>query len=320
MDFTDASGRPDGSGRSDPAQSDAVESRGKSGAGEVYSHSRLSSFENCPQKFQYRYVWKIPAESESIEGFVGKRVHEVLEKLHRTADGGRVPTLPKVLWRFQQMFDEAYDPTKVRIVREGTPLSFYRELGEHCIANYYHDHYPFDRDQTLALEERVTLDLDGSGRYRLQGFIDRIARAPDGAIEIQDYKTSARVPSQRQLDEDRQLALYQMGIGARFGEGKPVRLVWHFLRKGRTLVSTRSPKQLEALGTQTRTLIDRIRDERVFAPKKSALCGWCEYREGCPVSPNRSGKVEPYTRPPAGGRRSTPAGADKDQLAFTFGG
>ena len=34
--------------------------------------------------------------------------------------------------------------------------------------------------------------------YRIQGFVDRIARAPDGAIEIQDYKTSARVPSRSQ--------------------------------------------------------------------------------------------------------------------------
>jgi putative RecB family exonuclease len=266
---------------------------GDGDASEVYSHSRLSSFENCPRKFQYRYVWKLPAESESIEGFVGKRVHDVLER-------------------------------QVRIVREGMPLSFYRELGEHCIANYYHDHYPFDRDRTLALEERVTLELDGSGRYRLQGFIDRIARAPDGAIEIQDYKTSARIPSQAQVDTDRQLALYQIGVGARFGEGRPVRLVWHYLRKGRKLVSTRTPTQLRALCDETRTLIDRIRDERVFAPKPSPLCGWCEYREGCPANPARRADQLPYARPAAADRAPrrprTPPAADPGQLAFTFGG
>jgi putative RecB family exonuclease len=297
---------------------------GDGDASEVYSHSRLSSFENCPRKFQYRYVWKLPAESESIEGFVGKRVHDVLERLHRAAEDGRVPSLPKVLWRFQQLFDEAYDAHKVRIVREGMPLSFYRELGEHCIANYYHDHYPFDRDRTLALEERVTLELDGSGRYRLQGFIDRIARAPDGAIEIQDYKTSARIPSQAQVDTDRQLALYQIGVGARFGEGRPVRLVWHYLRKGRKLVSTRTPTQLRALCDETRTLIDRIRDERVFAPKPSPLCGWCEYREGCPANPARRADQLPYARPAAADRAPrrprTPPAADPGQLAFTFGG
>ena len=294
---------------------------------EVYSHSRLSAFESCPQKFQYRYVWKLPAESESIEGFVGKRVHEVLERLHRAADAGRVPALPKVLWRYGQLFDEAYDARRVRIVREGTPLGFYRELGEHCIANYYHDRYPFDGDETLALEERVTVDLDGSGRYRLQGFVDRIARSRDGAIEIQDYKTGARVPSQAQADEDRQLALYQLAIqqgdpGARYGEGRPVRLVWHYLRKGRTLVSTRTPSQLDALRGKTRELIDRIRGERVFAPKPSTLCGWCEYREGCPANPERRPDQLPYARPAATAapprRPKTPPPPDPGQLALRF--
>ena len=49
----------------------------------IYSHSRLACFENCPKQFHYRYVLKIPSESESIEAFLGKRVHEVLERLHR---------------------------------------------------------------------------------------------------------------------------------------------------------------------------------------------------------------------------------------------
>ena len=85
---------------------------------------------------------------------------------------------------------------------------------------------------------------------RLQGFVDRIARTRDGAIEIHDYKTSARVPSQSEVDEDRQLALYQIGVGARFGAQRPVRLVWHYLRQRRMLVSTRTPEQLDALGAR----------------------------------------------------------------------
>jgi len=294
---------------------------------EVYSHSRLATFERCPQKFQYRYLWKLPAESESIEGFVGKRVHEVLERLHRTAGRGRVPTLPKVLWRFQQLFDEAYDAGSVRIVREGTPLAFYREIGERCLANYYRDHYPFDREETIGLEEHVRIDLDDDGRYRLQGFVDRIARARDGAIEIQDYKTSARLPAQADVDADRQLALYQIGVAARFGADRPVRLVWHYLRQGRTLVSARSPEQLRALGEQTRELIDRIRAERSFAPKTSALCHWCEYREGCPASPVRPSdrpvyapRAAPPTRPPRRRRPRPTASPVGAQLAFSFVG
>src|SRR5262249_49029206 len=141
----------------------------------------------------------------------------------------------------------------------------------------------------------------GGARYPVQGFVDRIARARDGAIEIQDYKTSARAPTQAQVDEDRQLALYQIGVGARFGADRPVRLVWRYLRQRRTLVSTRTPEQLGALAAQTRALIDRIRTETAFAAKPSALCRWCEYREGCPASPARRADRPAYA--PRGARR-----------------
>ena len=287
-------------------------SEGPFETGDVYSHSRLSAFERCPRKFQYRYLWKIPAEGESIEGFVGKRVHEVLERLHRFCEQhANAPSLPKVIARFRQMFADEYDATRVRIAREGMPLDFYRASGEQCLANYYDEHYPFDRDETLALEERVSFEIGGG--YAFQGFVDRIARARDGAIEIQDYKTSARVPSQADVDEDRQLALYQIGIGARFGAERPVRLVWRYLRQRRTLVSTRTPEQLGELSVQTRALIDRIRSETVFEPRPSALCRWCEYREGCPASPERRADRPAYA--PRGARRTreTPA-----QLSLMF--
>ena len=97
---------------------------------EIYSHSRLSSFEDCPRKFQYRYVLRIPSESESIEGFVGKRVHEVLERLYRVAGSGRVPSLERVLQRYRILWDEHYDAKRVRIVRVENSVDSYRETGE----------------------------------------------------------------------------------------------------------------------------------------------------------------------------------------------
>jgi len=50
----------------------------------VYSHSRLSSFEQCPQKFKFHYIDKVETDvSDSVEAFMGVRVHETLEKLYR---------------------------------------------------------------------------------------------------------------------------------------------------------------------------------------------------------------------------------------------
>ena len=56
--------------------------------------------------------------------------------------------------------------------------------------------------------------LDGDGRYAVRGVIDRLVRARDGALEIHDYKTGRRLPSQDELDRDRQLALYEIGVRA----------------------------------------------------------------------------------------------------------
>ncbi len=298
---------------------------------EIYSHSRLESFERCPRKFLYRYRLALPAESESIEAFLGKRVHNVLERLYRATARGLVPTLPKVQARFRQLFDDGYDPERIRIVRLEHSLSFYRELGEHCLANYYADHYPFDADETLGVEERVLFEVGeiASGPVQLQGFIDRVARARDGTVEIHDYKTGARALSQNAVDADRQLALYQLGLSGRFGTSRGFRLVWHFVRRGITRSSTRTAEQLSALRKETLARVERIEAEREFPARPSPLCGWCEYRDGCSASPQRNTDIPSYERRPqvqlaartvaAGGRHPRRPSVQPGQLTLPFG-
>jgi putative RecB family exonuclease len=268
--------------------------RGVIAVPQIYSHSRLATFEDCPKRFEYRYVLKISTDTEGIEAFVGKRVHEVLERLYKAADRAQVPSLEKVIHRYHRLFEEGFDADRVRIVREGTPVEFYQQMGERCLTDYYRRHYPFDGDETLGIEQRVTFSLDETREYRFQGIIDRIVRARDGAIEIHDYKTGRRVPTQKQLDEDRQLALYQIGLADRYPD-QPMRLVWHYLQQDRKLTSTRTPEQLRILSEDTMSVVDRINTETEFKPRRSALCDWCEYNDRCPIYPKerlRNGRAE----------------------------
>jgi putative RecB family exonuclease len=253
----------------------------------IYSHSRLACFEKCKKQFHYRYIEKRPVDTEGIEAFVGKRVHEVLERLNQFVERGLVPSLAKVVARFRADWEQHFDADRVRIVRAENPPESYRENGERCLANHYRRHYPFDRDETLGIEAHVAFPLDGEGRYRMQGFVDRISRAPDGAIEIHDYKTGRWVPTQQNLDADRQLALYQIGVQSRHGSESPVRLVWHYLLRDQVRVSTRTPGQLADLRTKTIALIDRIESEQDFAPKPGNLCTWCEHNDVCPAMQSR---------------------------------
>ncbi len=269
---------------------------------QIYSHSRLATFEDCPKRFEFRYVLKIKTDTEGIEAFVGKRVHEVLERLYLSVERDLMPSLPRVIFRYHKLFDEAYDSHRVRIVREGTPLVFYRNLGERCLSDYYRRHYPFDQSETLGIEQRVVFSLDGEEKYRIQGIIDRIARAPDGTIEIHDYKTGKRVPSQDELDSDRQLALYQIGLADRY-PGEPMRLVWHYLQHNRVHTSTRTQEQLQSLRDDTGNLIDRVQAETEFKAKRSGLCDWCEYNDRCPIYPKKRSELAaaaPPQPPPKG--------------------
>ena len=249
----------------------------------LYSHSRLSAFENCPRKFAFRYVEQVRSETEGIEAFVGKRVHEVLERLYEFVAREQVPSLRRVLDRYHALFEEHFDAARVVIVKEGLGVEHYRTLGVRCLENHYRTHYPFDADETLGVEERVVFRLDAEGRYGIQGFVDRIARAADGTIEIHDYKTGENVPSQKRLDADRQLALYQIGLAERFGAGRPIRLVWQYLSRGLRRVSTRSPEQLDAVRSESLALIERIESATEFPARKSNLCRWCDYQAICPA-------------------------------------
>lgn len=249
----------------------------------TFSPSSLNCFEKCPRQYYFRYIEKVPVDTEGIEAFVGKRVHEVLERLYHFVLDGKVPSVERVVYRYHQSFLEHYDAARIRIVREGMGVDDYRADGVRCLENYYRREYPFDTDQTLGLEKRIHFRLDPEGRYAVRGIIDRLVRTREGELEIHDFKTGRRVPRQEDLDRDRQLGLYELGIREQLGEDGPVRLVWHYVLRNQVRSSLRSPEQREELADKTMRSIDAIRCETEWATKKSPLCSWCEYRSICPA-------------------------------------
>ncbi len=150
------------------------------------------------------------------------------------------------------------------------------------LETYYQHYAPFDQDITIGTEMRVRFSLDDSGRYQLQGIIDRLARTRDGVHHVHDYKTSAYLPSQEDVDNDRQLAFYQIGVQKRWPYVKEVKLVWHYLAFDLQLVSQRSQEKITELVEKTTRLIDEIESDEEFLPTESDYCKWCEYPDLCP--------------------------------------
>ncbi len=247
----------------------------------VYSHSKLATYENCSQKYKLQYIDRIelPEGGEGIEAFLGSRGHDVLEKLYKELILTKINTLEDLLAYFKDEWDRNWHGNVV-IVKKGFTKDHYRNAGKESITNYYKRHQPFNQSKTLATEQLLTFKIDD---YTIRGFIDRLSQTRKGAYEIHDYKTSGSLPSQDKLDNDRQLALYQIGIKEKFRDAKDIRLIWHYLIFDKEFTSIRSDAQLKDLRKEVVSLIKTIEKDKKFDPEESNLCDWCEYPEYCPA-------------------------------------
>jgi putative RecB family exonuclease len=247
----------------------------------VYSHSRLSCYEQCPARFKLQYIEKVETEAaESVEAFLGSRVHETLEKLYRDLDHQKMNTLEELLGFLRSEWTTNWS-NDIVIVNKQYTAENYQKMAEKYLTDYYQRYQPFTQGKTIALEERVLISLDPSREYKMQGYIDRLTEVKDGFYEIHDYKTNARLPLAEYLRTDRQLALYMIGVKDAYPDVRDIRLVWHFLKFDKEIDSTRTDAELTTLKAETIRLIQQIEQEEIFPAQPGVLCEWCEFKPIC---------------------------------------
>jgi len=246
----------------------------------MFSHSRISTFEQCPQKFRFQYIDKAEVEEiEGVEAFLGTRVHEVLQKHYKDLKFQKLNSLPDLVKYYKVLWKKNWNDN-VQIVREEYSERNYRAMGEKFIKDYYNRYKPFDNDRTIGLEQRIIIRIGG---HAVQGYIDRLSFS-NGTYQIHDYKTSGSLPEQTHLDMDRQLALYALAVKKMFKDAHKVDLVWHFLAFDKEMRSGRTDEQLKEL---EKDIIDSIKEIEhackagKFPAKESVLCDWCQFRAVC---------------------------------------
>ena len=247
----------------------------------IYSHSRLYCYEQCPCKFKLQYIDKVETEvEENVEAFLGTRVHETLEKLYHDLQFQKLNSLEEILAFLKDEWVNNWSDDIV-IVNNQYSQENYLLMAKKYVTDYYNRYKPFDKGKTIALEERILIDLDEEGTYKLQGYIDRLTEIKDGYYEIHDYKTNSRLPLADYIKSDRQLALYMIGVKNNYPDVKDVRLIWHFLKFDKEIDSTRSEKELEKLKLDTIELIDTIESDEEFLARVGYICDWCEFKPIC---------------------------------------
>lgn len=245
-----------------------------------YSHSKLSSFEQCPYKFKLRYIDKIRPEIErSIESHLGTCVHDALEWLYYNIKEGKVPAIDEIISYYSKKWQDQFKQEFVIVKKELTAKDYFNK-GIEFLLSYYMENAPFE-DGTIELEKKIFVKLTED--YEIIGFIDRLAYNQEkDRYEIHDYKTANTLPNQNKFDEDRQLALYAIAIKEEIGHEKEVILIWHYLAHNKKVISRRTNEQLAQLKQDTIELIRKIEATTEFPTNPTILCDWCEYKSMCP--------------------------------------
>jgi putative RecB family exonuclease len=243
-----------------------------------YSHSRLSQFESCRFAYDLHYNQGYKSPYETIEAYLGKRVHETLEKLYTDLQNDKLDTLDELLEFYEARWDGCWHDYVVNTSRYDDYK--HHDDGVCCIANYYSRFYPFDQMSIAGLETDEELLLPDGNTWSIR--IDKFAFKGD-TFYVCDYKTANRMKSQYDADSDRQLAMYAKWVRDRYGKDKKVKLIWHMLKFDKDVESSRTNYELDRLVDSVVKEIHEIEACTDWSPQETPLCNWCVYKDICPL-------------------------------------
>lgn len=246
----------------------------------TFSHSRLSTYEQCTLRYKYAYIDKVKTDvSTTVEAFMGDMVHQTLEKLYKDLKFEKLNSIDDLLLFFEDIWKTNWSD-EIIIVKKDYVQENYQDLGKRMIRDYYEKYHPFNQARTIGLETQDYLDLNDE--FKIHVRIDRLASPEDGVYEIHDFKTNSNIKTQEELDCDRQLAIYALGVKTKYPDAKKIILIWHFLAFNKEMRSSRTDLELETLKNDTINLIKKIESETIFTPQTSGLCDYCQFKSICP--------------------------------------
>ena len=266
------------------------------------SYSALNTYKTCSLKYKYSQIDKIK-EPKRIEAVFGTLIHSALKFMFER--NPVYPTLDEVIDFYTQKWSEKSEKVQWRNPdKKETEEKMFFEEGIKILKNFYKKNQPWTFD-VVELEGRFSFDLldDASGQiHTIAGIIDRIDKDPNSEVyEIIDYKTGKKMPSQEMLDEDLQLGVYHLALSSRWPHVSPenIKTSLYFLKHNEKISTTKAEEMVEKAKRQILNTIAEI-EERTekddFPPMSGPLCGWCGFRNICPMWAHEYKSEEPPTK------------------------
>jgi len=261
-------------------------SRGAAAPAATFSFSRMTTFEQCPRRYRYRYLDGVREGFQSIEAFMGQQVHATVEWLYNERIAGNEHAVEAAVGRYCSEFDKAGAASKpaIRVIRADMASEHYRRSGAEMLAAFHARRFAADVLETVAMERHFEIDVDEGIRF--QGYIDRLARDGDGTLHVIDFKTGSRVPARFEGKDADQLDAYALALFTQNGDDELV-LVLEYLRTATVRTKRIRRSQIDEIRRRLAARIAAAQLATVFPPVPGALCGWCGFNDLCEACPPR---------------------------------
>ena len=260
-----------------PKNRDMIPENIKIEVGKRLSYSQVDTYQDCPKKYEYSYVLKIPTAANASLSF-GLTVHNTLKDFYtlfqRFKDGLGITSEPS-----KEELIELFEKNWISRGYESKQHEKQRkESGLKAISDFYEKFFSTEQNP-YRLEQSFSVHLPDS---TFAGKIDRMDLISMGeipSVEIIDYKTG-KLKSKTDIKNDLQLPLYSIFAEQSLGV-KVIKAKYIFIEEGVEVEVDISEKRREKAKENVYEVIEGIKKRDFEAIPNAFKCKYCDYKSIC---------------------------------------
>ncbi len=231
------------------------------------SYSQISLYRSCPLCYKLQYIDGLKTKDKWYFSF-GTTLHLCAEYFFKV----RVPPPPS-LEKMLKYYEGKWLSAGYQSAEEEAN---YRAYGRQILSQFCKVHSA-DFRLPVAVERMFYIDIEG---VKLRGYIDRIDKLDSGGLSIVDYKTSQKLFTRDDMENDLQLTLYQLAVERMWFLPVEKLTLYHLRSNTPCSCAARGKEQLEAAGRLVVEVAEEISQNK-FPAIENQYCP-CDFPEHCP--------------------------------------
>jgi len=233
------------------------------------SPSKIQTYEECPLKFKFQYVLRVPTPSKTYFG-MGTAIHAVAENLTKMQKDGKESTEKLAL----EILDKQWDHSSYRNQRTKENQD---KVKSKDMVKTYMEWEKNNPNTPVEVEPKFEIKIND---VTVSGKIDRVEQTPEGEYEVIDFKTGYAYKNKNTIKEDVQMNIYALGTEKLYGK-LPTKTSLFYIKDNKIVTHFIEKETLDEFTKSLGDKIDAIFEEKFDAIPEFRKCSRCDFANIC---------------------------------------